>query len=60
MTASLSNPTVFGKAVQTDATTGNAIAAAGDWEVRSGPIQLNSNASSEHTLEISKPFSAAN
>lgn len=40
--------------------TGNAIAAAGDWEVRSGPIQLNSSAASEYTLEISKPFSAAN
>jgi len=29
MTASLSNPTVFGKAVQTDATTGNAVADTG-------------------------------
>ena len=40
--------------------TGNAIATAGDWEVLSGPIQLKSNAAIEHTLEISKPFSAAN
>jgi cytochrome c-type biogenesis protein CcmH len=40
--------------------TGNPIAAEGDWEVLSGPIQLKSDAISEHTLEISKPFSAVN
>jgi cytochrome c-type biogenesis protein CcmH len=40
--------------------TGNAIATEGDWEVRSGPIQLKSSTAIEHTLEISKPFSAAN
>lgn len=40
--------------------TGNPIAAEGDWEVLSGPIQLNSDAISEHALEISKPFNALN
>ncbi len=40
--------------------TGNPIAAEGDWEVLSGPIQLKADAISEHTLEISKPFSAVN
>ena len=40
--------------------TGNPIAAEGDWEVLSGPIQLKSDAISEHNLEISKPFSAVN
>lgn len=37
--------------------TGNAVATEGDWEVLSGPIALNSSALSEHTLEISKPYS---
>jgi hypothetical protein len=40
--------------------TGNPIAAEGDWEVLSGPIQLKSDAISEHTLEISKPFNTLN
>jgi cytochrome c-type biogenesis protein CcmH len=40
--------------------TGNPIAAEGDWEVLSGPIQLKSNAVSEHTLKISEPFSFVN
>ncbi len=40
--------------------TGNPIAAEGDWEALSGPIQLKADAISEHTLEISKPFSAVN
>lgn len=39
--------------------TGNAIAAEGDWEALSGPIDMSSNNASEHVLEISQPFSAS-
>jgi len=39
--------------------TGNAIAAEGDWEAISGPIDMTSSNSSEHVLEISQPFSAS-
>ena len=40
--------------------TGNPIAAEGDWEVSSGPIQLKAGNSSEHTLEISTLYNSAN
>ncbi len=39
--------------------TGNAIAAEGDWEALSGPIDMTSENSGEHVLEISQPFSAS-
>ncbi len=38
--------------------TGNAIAAEGDWEALSGPIDMTSTNATEHVLEISQPFDA--
>jgi cytochrome c-type biogenesis protein CcmH len=40
--------------------TGNPIAAEGDWEAVSGPIQLRSDQVSTFTLEISEPYTASN
>jgi hypothetical protein len=40
--------------------TGNPIAAEGDWEVLSGPVQFKAGTSSQHILEISTLYNSAN